>query len=46
MSLEHCTCNWIDMDPDPDCITHFPDPEMSPGILTTLDALTIRKATP
>jgi hypothetical protein len=48
MSDDDCTCNWFDMEADPDCPEHFPDPftEMFPGTLAALDALTIRKATP
>lgn len=50
-----CTCNWFEFglsgpwhEPNPDCPIHFPDPvpEIFPGTLAALDALTIRKATP
>lgn len=41
-----CTCNWIEMETDPDCLFHFPIPEIFPGTLAALNALTIRKATP
>lgn len=34
------------MEPNPDCPAHFPAPEIFPGTLAALDALTIRKATP
>ena len=34
------------MEPNPDCPEHFPVPEMFPGTLAALNALTIRKATP
>ena len=43
---DDCTCYTTAMEPDPDC--PFPEniPEIFPGTLAALDALTIRKATP
>ena len=46
MNGDDCTCYTTAMEPDPDCPVHFPAPEMFPGTLAALDALTIRKETP